>query len=90
MQYHSLLANPFLYIGMIIIAAAFSMRHARHSKTIFLLGSSIISGFLIYFATNLVASLGMAGSIPVVLAVWAPVVASILVGAGVLIQLEDG
>jgi lipopolysaccharide export system permease protein len=90
MKYHTLLANPFLYIGMIIIASVFSMRHARHSKTIFLLGSSIISGFLIYFTTNLVSSLGVGGTIPVVLAVWAPIVAAILIGAGVLMQLEDG
>ena len=39
---------------------------------------------------DLVAALGLSGSIPVVLAAWVPVAISIMTGMALMLHLEDG
>jgi lipopolysaccharide export system permease protein len=54
------------------------------------MSGGIFSGFVIYFVSDLVAALGLSGSIPVIMAAWAPVGISILLGTVLMLHLEDG
>lgn len=88
--WHSVLSVPILLCAMVFIAAAFSLSPPRQGKTGMLIVGGIGVGFLIHFFSGLVSALGMSGSIPIVLAAWAPVGISVLIGAALMLHLEDG
>lgn len=88
--FHSLLATPFLLCAMVLISSAFSLSPTRQGKSGILIVSGIGIGFVIYFFTNLISALGLSGSIPIVLAAWAPVIISVFFGLILLLHLEDG
>lgn len=90
LYWHSLLASPFLYAGMVLIAAIFSLRLPRLGKIGTLAAAGVTSGFLLYFFTDIINALGMAGTLPVALAAWAPAGIILMLGAGTLLHLEDG
>lgn len=90
LHWHSVLAGPVLLGAMVLIAATFSLRLSRYGGAGFLVVGSVSAGFLLYFLSDLVYALGLAGSIPVLLAAWAPAVASCLLGLAMLFHFEDG
>jgi lipopolysaccharide export system permease protein len=90
LHYHSLMALPALLAGMLLLAAVFSLRQARRGKTGVLIVAGVASGFLLYFATNLIYALGAAGNLPVVLAAWAPSLVVNMFAVAALLHLEDG
>ncbi len=90
LYWHSLLSSPFLYAGMVLIAALFSLRLPRFGRIGTLLAAGIGTGFVLYFFTDIVNALGMAGTLPVALAAWAPAGIILMIGAGTLLHLEDG
>lgn len=90
LYWHSLLASPLLLCGMVLIAAIFSLRLPRLGKIGMLVVSGIITGFFLHFFTDIVNALGMAGTVPVVLAAWAPALIIVMIGAATLLHLEDG
>lgn len=90
MYFYSLLANPFLMIGTLLIAAVFSLRLPRRGKIGVLIVAGIITGFLMHFFTDIIFALGAAATIPVMLAAWTPALVSIMIGASLLLHLEDG
>lgn len=90
LHWYSLLVSPLLLCAMVFIAAVFSLRPPRKGKTGLLMSSGILVGFIIYFSSDLIAALGLSGSIPVILAACAPVAISILTGLALMLHLEDG
>jgi lipopolysaccharide export system permease protein len=90
LHYHSLMAMPALLAGMLLLAAVFSLRQARRGKTGTMVALGVSAGFLLYFATNLIYALGAAGSLPVVLAAWAPSLVVVMFAVAALLHLEDG
>ena len=88
--FNSLLASPFLMAGMVWVAAVFSLRLPRRGKVGLLIVAGILSGFLLYFFTDLVHALGSAGTLPVMLAAWAPALVILMIGAVLLLHIEDG
>jgi len=90
LYYQSLLANPFLMAGMVWVAAVFSLRLPRRGKVGLLAASGIFTGFMLYFFTDLVHALGSAGTIPIALAAWAPALVMLMIGAVLLLHIEDG
>lgn len=90
LYWHKILVTPFLLSAMVFFAAAFSLRLPRKGKTGFLIAGGILAGFTIRFISELVSAMGLAGTIPLVFAAWAPVLISILLGAGLMLHLEDG
>ena len=90
LHWHSVMVLPLLLSAMILIAAAFSLRHMRRSGTGLLIVGCVLAGFLLYFLSDLVLALGLSGAIPVVLAAWAPAGVSTLLGLAALFHLEDG
>jgi len=90
LHWHSLLASPLLLCAMVLIAATFTLRHARRGGVLFVVSGGVMTGFLLFFFSDLVFALGLSDSIPVVLAAWSPSGVSTLLGLAMLLHLEDG
>jgi len=90
LYWHTLLANPFLMAGTVFLAAVFSLRLPRRGKIGLLVVAGIVSGFLLHFFTDVIFAFGSAGTVPVMLAAWTPAVVVSMIGAALLLHLEDG
>ncbi len=88
--YQSELARPLFLVAMVLVGAAFTMRHTRLGGTGGAVLTSVLLGFGLYFIRNFARVLGENGQLPVELAAWAPPVASILLALGLLLHSEDG
>jgi len=84
------LARPVFLMGMVLVAAAFTMRHTRFGGTGTAVLAAVLLGFGLYFIRSFAQILGENGQIPVLLAAWAPPVASFLLALGLLLRVEDG
>lgn len=84
------LARPLLLASMVLIAAGFTMRHARFGKSGTMVLYALLAGFAFFFLRNFTQVLGDNGQIPVALAAWSPPVAAVLASLGLLLHLEDG
>ena len=84
------LAMPLLLIAMVLIAAGFTMRHARSGKTGQMVLLALLGGFAIFFLRNFAQVLGVNAQIPIALAAWGPPVAGTFMALGLLLHLEDG
>ena len=89
LYWHSLLAVPLLLCAMVLIAATFSLRFTRRGTWVLVL-AGLITGFLLYFISDLVLALGLSGKLPPVLAAWTPAGIFTLLGVAGLFHLEDG
>ncbi|MGR3616658.1 MAG: LPS export ABC transporter permease LptG [Paracoccaceae bacterium] len=84
------LARPLFLIAMVLVGAAFTMRHTRFGGTGVAVLAAVLLGFSLYFVRNFAQVLGENGQLPVALAAWAPPIASILLTIGLLLHAEDG
>lgn len=84
------LALPLLMTAMVLVAAGFTMRHARFGRSGMLVLFAVLGGFAIFFLRNFAQVLGENGQIPVLMAAWAPPLAAALFAMGLLLHLEDG
>ncbi len=89
-HFYSLLAGPLLLAAMVIIAASFSLRLTRRGGTGLLIVAGVLTGFVLYFLSDVVLALGLSGKIPPLLAAWTPAGISALAGIALLFRLEDG
>ncbi len=90
LYWHSLLSEPFLLAAMILIAATFTLRHTRKGGTTFVVAAGMMTGFILYFFSDISMALALSGSIPVLLAAWAPASICLLLGCATILHLEDG
>jgi len=90
LHFQTLLATPFMLAAMVLIGAIFSLRQHRRGKVGLLIAFGILSGFLVYFVSNLVYALGFSGALPVGLAAWTPPLVASMIGATLLLHYEDG
>lgn len=90
LYWNSLLANPFLLSGSVMVAAVFSLRLPRRGKIGILVVAGIITGFLLHFFTDIIFAFGSAGTLPITLAAWTPAAVMIMIGTALLLHLEDG
>ncbi len=90
MWYNQEMAAPAFLAAMVLIAAGFTMRHARSGGSGPLILMAILCGFLIFFLRNFGQVLGENGQIPILLAAWSPPLVAIFLSVGLLLHLEDG
>ena len=90
LYWQSLLASPFLMAGTVLVAAVFSLRQPRRGKIGLLVAAGIVSGFLLHFFTDVIFAFGSAGTLPITLAAWSPAIVVTMIGAALLLHLEDG
>lgn len=84
------IARPVFLMAMVLVASAFTMRHTRFGGTGMAVLSAVLLGFGLYFIRSFAQILGENGQIPILLAAWAPPVASVLLALGLLLHAEDG
>ena len=90
LHWQTLLAEPFLMCAMVLIAATFTLRHSRRGTTTFVVCGGVLTGFVLFFFSDVVFALGLSDSIPVILAAWTPSGVATLLGSAMLLHLEDG
>jgi lipopolysaccharide export system permease protein len=90
LHWHSLLSSPFLLCAMVLIAATFTLRHTRKSGATYVIAGGMMTGFILYFFSDIAMALALSGSIPVLLAAWAPACICLLLGTAMILHLEDG
>ena len=84
------LAQPLLMAAMVLLAAGFTMRHARFGNTGSFVLAALLAGFAVFFLRNFSQVLGNTGQIPVLMAAWTAPVAATLAALGLLLHVEDG
>jgi len=90
LHWHTLLATPFLMCAMVLIGATFTLRPSRRGATSFVIAGGVMTGFVLYFFSDVVFALGLSDSIPVTLAAWSPSGVASLLGLTMLLHMEDG
>jgi lipopolysaccharide export system permease protein len=90
LYFFTLLAMPALFAAMVFMAASFSLRLQRGGGLGRMVLISALSGFGIYFFSDLTRALGQSGILPILLAATAPALASILIGMSLVFHQEDG
>jgi lipopolysaccharide export system permease protein len=90
LHFQSLLALPLLATAMALLAAGFSMRSARRGGVARMIAGGVSAGFALFVLDKITGEFGEAGTLPVVLAAWAPAGAGFLLAAALLLHLEDG
>lgn len=88
--FQTALAKPLFLAAMVVIGAAFTMRHGRSGHAGLMVLFAIISGLSLHFIRNFAQILGENGQIPVLVAAWAPPLAGFLLALGLILHLEDG
>ncbi len=89
-HYQNLLAQPLLFVAMVLLAASVSMRQPRSRGTLILISSGVFIGFIVFFMSSFLQALGASQQIPVILAAWSPALISLFLGLSVMMSLEDG
>lgn len=90
LHFNGLLAQPLLLGAMILIAASFTLRNTRKGGATFAISGGMLSGFILYFFSDVSMALALSGNVPVLLAAWAPAAICLFMGAATLFHLEDG
>jgi lipopolysaccharide export system permease protein len=90
LQYQKLLARPFFFIAMVLLAAAVSLRFFRFGGVQKMVLSGIGAGFLLYVLSKVTDDLSKAELMHPAAAAWLPVVIGGLTGLVALLDQEDG
>ncbi len=87
----TLMFSPFMLCSMVLVAAIFTLSpNLRQGKILFKIVGGVASGFIIYFLSRLVYTLGQSNTIPPIMAVWTPILVPSFISISVLLHLEDG
>ena len=84
------LAKPVMFAAMVLIGAVFTLRPARFGGTGLRVLMAVLTGFCVYFVTDIARVMGDSGQIAIPLAVWTPPAAAICLALAMLLHLEDG
>ena len=90
LHFQELLALPLLAGTMTLVAAGFSMRATRRGGVAQMIGSGVVAGFLLFVVSKVTEEFGQSGTLPAVLAAWAPALAGMMLAVSLLLHLEDG
>ena len=90
MWFNRELARPIFLMSLLMIAAAFTMRHTRLGNTGVSVLVAIMLGFALHYIRNFASILGEAGQLPIALAAWTPPLAALSLALGILLHKEDG
>ena len=90
LQYHKLVAQPFLLAAMVLLAASVSLRFFRFGGVQKMVLSGVGAGFLLYVLSKVTEDLSKAELMHPIAAAWLPVVVGGLTGFLALLYQEDG
>ncbi|MDB5520725.1 MAG: lptG, partial [Tardiphaga sp.] len=90
LQYQKLIAQPFLLVAMVMLAAAVSLRFFRMGGVQKMVLSGVGAGFLLYVLSKVTEDLSKAELMHPIAAAWLPVCVGGLSGFMALLYQEDG
>jgi lipopolysaccharide export system permease protein len=90
LQYHKLIAQPFLLAAMVMLAASVSLRFFRFGGVQKMVLSGVGAGFLLYVLSKVTEDLSKAELMHPIASAWLPVVVGGLTGFLALLYQEDG
>ena len=90
LHFQTLLASPLLAATMTLVAAGFSMRATRRGGVAQMIGSGVAAGFMLFVVSKVTEEFGQSGTLPAMLAAWAPAAAGLMLSVALLLHLEDG
>ena len=90
LQYHKLIAQPFLLAAMVMLAASVSLRFFRMGGVQKMVLSGVGAGFLLYVLSKVTEDLSKAELMHPIAAAWLPVSVGGLTGFLALLYQEDG
>ena len=90
LQYHKLIAQPFLLAAMVMLASAVSLRFFRLGGVQKMVLSGVSAGFLLYVLQKITEDLSKADLMSPIVAAWLPVCLGGLTGLLALLYQEDG
>ena len=90
LQYHKLIAQPFLLAAMVMLAASVSLRFFRMGGVQKMVLSGVGAGFLLYVLQKVTEDLSKAELMSPIAAAWLPVFVGGLTGFLALLYQEDG
>ncbi len=88
-KFHSLLSKPLLILSMIVLGAAVSLKLPRSGNTMILIFTVLGTGFVIFFADNVLKAMGEANQMPVILAAWSSALISLAIGVSIILNIEE-
>ena len=88
LHFNVLLARPFLFCAMVLVAATFSLRMQRRGGATTMIVGGVLAGFILYFVSDIVFALGLSDKLPVLLAAWTPTGISLIFGVSMLLHLR--
>jgi lipopolysaccharide export system permease protein len=89
-QYQKLLALPFLFVSMVLLAGAVSLRFFRFGGVQRMVLAGVMAGFLLYVLSKFLEDFSKAGLLNPTAAAWLPVTLGGLLGVLTLLHQEDG
>lgn len=90
LHWQKVLSTPFFLCAMVFVAATFSLKSSRSGGMVRLVVAGALTGFVLFVVSDVASALGQSGVVPVVLAAWSPTLVASLLGATMLLHLEDG
>jgi lipopolysaccharide export system permease protein len=90
LQYHKLIAQPFLLAAMVLLAASVSLRFFRFGGVQKMVLSGVGAGFLLYVLSKVTEDLSKAELMHPIASAWLPVCVGGLTGFLALLYQEDG
>ncbi|HEV3499274.1 MAG TPA: LPS export ABC transporter permease LptG [Bradyrhizobium sp.] len=90
LQYHKLIAQPFLLAAMVMLAAAVSLRFFRFGGVQKMVLSGVGAGFLLYVLSKVTEDLSKAELMHPIASAWLPVFVGGFTGFLALLYQEDG
>lgn len=90
LKLHTLLATPVMMVAMTLIGAVVCLRLARSGGLSRLIGAGALSGFVLFFATQVAGGMSAAGATPPEAAAWCPPLFALFAVLTLLAHAEDG
>ena len=90
MRYLSLIALPFFLMAMVLVAGIFSLKpNQRQGGVLLMIVSGIVTGFTVYFTSQVISAFGINSYIPAWFAVWVPTIVVASVSISVYLHKEE-
>ena len=89
LYWHSLIAQIFFTMSMVLMGAAGIYFQLGRRRTFPLLALTLGMGFTMFFVKDVTQALGLAGTLPILMAAWIPVAISWLLGCSLVFYCED-
>ncbi|WMT90915.1 LptF/LptG family permease [Pelagibacterium sp. H642] len=89
-RFHKLNAIPFVLVGSLLIAFAFTAGYRRAGHYGWTIVYGIVLGLVVFVITEMADRAGSAGVLNPIAAAWGPALTAIVIGLTVILRREDG